>query len=63
MLEMYENTVILLTLHPVLHGLLLLTASYYLPKSHRLLSNCKKREAETDGPVKILSGAQSLLQS
>lgn len=36
--------VALLTLHPVLHGLLLPTASYYLPKSHTLLSNCKEKE-------------------
>lgn len=40
---MYQNTVSLLTLHPALHGLLLPTASYYLPKSRRLLSNCKRK--------------------
>lgn len=34
----------LLTQRPVLRGLLLPTASYYLPKSRRLQSNCREKE-------------------
>lgn len=42
-----QKTITPLTLHPALHGLLSLTASYYSPKSHKLLSNCKETEKQS----------------